>query len=228
MQNLFPRLKNCKKQKRKVIGPQLPLWLWEEIAFSINQEPYWYTTIKLQHLMWQKRGNKLQYKGETEEVEKWEISSWEWKIEMQVVKQPRGLASPWQYKNKGEWKPLGQWYVHPGDYKNIENEFWLHWRVALCSCRKEKFSIREFMIGKHRWDLCRSCLQGEIIKHTKKLSLQRLALLHLAEEHPFVCMPLWRARRVPITKRFPWCRNPTGYTIPWSVQECWQMESIFE
>nr|AYG99209.1 vif protein [Small ruminant lentivirus] len=222
--------KKYRKNKERVIGPQLPLWAWKETAFSINQEPYWYNTIRLQGLMWNKRGHKLVRKQEEGGYEYWETSNESWKMELRrdlsIIAQVN-WRNAWQYKSKGEWKTIGVWYETPGDYKDKEKQFWFHWRIALCSCRKMRWDIREFMIGKHRWDLCKSCIQGEIVKYTAPKSLQRLALLHIAENHVFQIMPLWRARRV-ATQRFPWCRDPTGYTLPWSIQDCWEMDTIYE
>nr|AYC81429.1 vif protein [Small ruminant lentivirus] len=230
MSGLSPHQKKYKKDRRKEIGPQLPIWAWKETAFSINTEPYWYSTIRLQGLMWNKRGYRLKYIKETKEYEYWETSSPQWKMEMRrdiKLITRVNFRDAWQYKSQGEWKTIGQWYESPGEYKEREKQFWFHWRISLCSCRKTNWDIREFMVGKHRWDLCKSCIQGEIVKYTEPKSLQRLALLHIARDHVFQVMPLWRARRVPV-QRFPWCRDPTGYMIPWSLQDCWGMESIFQ
>nr|ALU34100.1 Vif [Small ruminant lentivirus]ALU34105.1 Vif [Small ruminant lentivirus] len=230
MLNLYQSPKKQERKKNRAMGPQLPLWTWKETAFSINQEPYWYSTVRLQALMWNKRGHKLMFIAEKEGYEYWETSNQEWKMELRrdlkVINQIN-YKNTWQYKRKKEWNTIGIWYETPGDYKREEKQFWFHWRVALCSCKKERWDIRDFMIGRHRWDLCKSCIQGEIVKNTERRSLQRLALLHLTKSHVFQVMPLWRARRVSTT-RFPWCRDPTGYTLPWPLQECWEMESIFE
>ncbi|AYG99194.1 vif protein [Small ruminant lentivirus] len=231
MSGLYPRQKNWEKRKRKEVGPQLPIWAWKETAFSINQTPGWYSTVRLQGLMWNKRGYKLVYCGEKEGYEYWKVNR-EGPWAMQLRRNVSLIAQinwreAWEYKSKGKWREIGKWYETPGQYRDKENQFWFHWRIAICSCKKEKWDIREFMVGKHRWDLCKSCIQGEIVRNTEKRSLQRLALLKICEGHVFQVMPLWRARRV-VVERFPWCRNPTGYVMPWSLQECWEMESIFE
>nr|ALI96546.1 vif protein [Visna-maedi virus] len=230
MLSSYRHQKKYKNNKEKKIGPQLPIWAWKEIAFSINQEPYWYSTIRLQGLMWNKRGHKLRFVKEKQGYEYWETTGKQWKMEVRrdldLIAQIN-FRNAWQYKSQGRRKTIGVWYESPGDYRREENQFWFHWRIALCSCDKTGWDIREFMMGKHRWDLCKSCIQGEVVKNTEPRSLQRLALLHLANNHVFQIMPLWRARRVTV-QRFPWCRDPTGYTMPWSLQECWKMESIFE
>nr|AYG99052.1 vif protein [Small ruminant lentivirus] len=230
MSNSYHRRKIYKKNEKRKIGPQLPIWAWKETAFSINQEPYWYSTVRLQGLMWQKRGYKLQYNKEEEGYEYWAVNNENWKMELRrdlsIIGQIN-FREAWQYKSRGEWKIIGQWYETPGEYREKEKQFWFHWRIALCSCNKTRWDIREFMIGRHRWDLCKSCIQGEIVRNTEPGSLQRLALLHIAKGHVFQVMPLWKARRVTV-QRFPWCRDPTGFTLPWSIQDCWNMESIFE
>uniref|UniRef100_Q7LZ04 Virion infectivity factor n=2 Tax=Visna-maedi virus TaxID=2169971 RepID=Q7LZ04_9RETR len=231
MLNSYRSQKKYKKSKNREIGPRLPIWAWKETAYSINQELYWYSTMRLQGLMWNKRGHKLLFVKEQGEQEYWETSNNQWKMELRRdlgIVARINLPNAWQYKSQGNWKTKEVYgYETPGEYKERERQFWFHWRVAICSCKKEKWDIREFLIGRHRWDLCKSCIQGEIVKHTEKKSLQRLALLHIADNLVFQGMPLWRARRVPV-QRFPWCRDPKGYRLPWSLQDCWEMESIFE
>ncbi|AAA91827.1 protein Q [Caprine arthritis encephalitis virus] len=218
------------KKRNKKPGPELPLALWIHIAESINGDSSWYITMRLQQMMWGKRGNKLQYKNEDREYENWEITSWGWKMHLRRVKQwiqDNRRGSPWQYKVGGTWKSIGVWFLQAGDYRKVDRHFWWAWRILICSCRKEKFDIREFMRGRHRWDLCKSCAQGEVVKHTRTKSLERLVLLQMVEQHVFQVLPLWRARRSSTTD-FPWCRDTTGYTHAWSVQECWLMEYLLE
>nr|AEB21186.1 vif protein [Visna-maedi virus] len=219
-----------KQERHKEIGPRLPIWAWEETAFSINQEPYWYVTVRLQGLMWNKRGKKLKYQGEKAGYEYWGVEAGKWTMQLRRDKEllaQLNFRNCWEYLDKREWKKIGQWYETPGDYRKKERKFWFHWRIAICSCKKDKWDIREFMIGRHRWDLCKSCMQGEIVRYTEPKSLQRLTLLHIARENVFQVMPLWRARRVPV-QGFPWCRELQGYTMPWTLQECWEMDTIFE
>ncbi|ACA81611.1 vif protein [Caprine arthritis encephalitis virus Roccaverano] len=227
MQNLS-RNRKCYRRQRKP-GPVLPLWLWEDIALSINQEPGWYSTIKLQHLQWQKRGRKLEYDGEDKVYEYWKMGKepWVMKLRRQKGELRRGRAVVWQYQCQEQWEEVGKWFTETGNYRQVDNKFWFHWRVAICSCEKGRFQVRDFMVGLHRWDLCLSCIQGEIVRTTAVNSLQRWALLQITRDHPFVVMPLWRARRVP-TQDFPWCRNPTGYVMPWGNKECAFMCSIFK
>nr|AYG99062.1 vif protein [Small ruminant lentivirus] len=218
------------RNKNKKYGPSLPFSLWTHIAESIHMDKSWYITVRLQQMMWNKRGNKLQYKNEDREYENWEIRSWGWKMQLRRVKQwiqERGRGSPWQYKVAGTWKNIGMWFLQAGDYRKVDRHFWWAWRILLCSCQKERFDIRDFLRGRHRWDLCKSCAQGEVIKYTTPGSLERLVLLKLVDTHVFQVLPLWRARRGN-TIDFPWCRDPTGYTQAWSVQECWRMEYLLE
>ncbi|ACN82423.1 vif protein [Caprine arthritis encephalitis virus Ov496] len=227
MQNSFRRQQ---KKRDKEYGPQLPLALWKHIAESINRDSTWYTTLRLQQLMWSKRGNKLQYVNEDREYEHWEINSWEWKMKLRRVKQwidPRGTGTPWQYKVGKDWKSIGVWFLQAGDYTKVDRHFWWAWRIVICSCRKEKFDIREFLMGKHRWDLCKSCAQGEVIRHTRPKSLERLAWLQLVDTHTFQVLPLWRARRGS-TIDFPWCRDTTGFVQAWTIQDCWKIEYLLE
>nr|AYG99229.1 vif protein [Small ruminant lentivirus] len=227
MQNSFRRQQ---KKRNKEQGPKLPLALWTHIAESINRDKSWYITVRLQQQMWNKRGNKLQYKNEDREHENWEIRSWEWKMQLRRVKQwidERGRGSPWQYKAGGTWKSIGVWFLQAGDYTKVDRHFWWAWRILLCTCRKEGFDIREFLKGRHRWDLCKSCAQGEVVKHTTPGSLERLALLQIIDKHVFQVLPLWRARRSS-TIDFPWCRETTGYTQAWSAQECWRIDYLLE
>ncbi|AAA46780.1 Q protein [Ovine lentivirus] len=206
MLSSYRNQKKYKQNKIREVGPQLPLWAWKEIAFSINQEPYWYSTIRLQGLMWNKRGHKLIFVKEENGYEYWETTNKQWRMELRrdlrLIAQIN-FRNAWQYKSQEKWNIIGIWYDSPGEYRDKEKQFWFHWRIAMCSCKKERWDIRDFMVGKHRWDLCKSCIQGEIVRHTEPRSLQRLALLHIVRNHVFQIMPLWRARRVTV-QRFPW------------------------
>nr|AEF12554.1 vif protein [Caprine arthritis encephalitis virus] len=225
MQNLFRRQQ---RRRERIIGPQLPLSLWRHIGESIGRNPDWYVSLRLQQLMWQKRGQKLQYLGEDKEYEHWVIGEGEWKIHMRRVKvwitgTERG--SPWQYRTAGVWKSVGTWFLQPGNYKDVDRQFWFAWRIAICSCKKDRFDIRDFMRGRHRWDLCKSCIQGEIIRSTPAKTLQRLAFLRLVKDHRFQVMPLSRARRG-TTVDFPWCRDTTGYLEEWPTSVCYNLELL--
>nr|AAG48630.1 vif protein [Caprine arthritis encephalitis virus] len=227
MQNLFRHRRNRRDRR---IGPELPLSLWTYTAYSINKDPAWYTTLRLQQMMWHRRGNKLTYVRENAQYEEWEMTSYEWRIRMRRDKtksHPRGHTSPWQYRRQDGWKDVGTWFLQPGDYRKADQQFWFAWRIVSCSCKKEGFNIREFMLGTHRWDLCKSCCQGEVVKRTQPYTLQRLTWLKLTEDHVFQVMPLWRARKG-ITIDFPWCRDTKGFLEPWTTQECWQIEYPLE
>nr|AEF12560.1 vif protein [Caprine arthritis encephalitis virus] len=225
MQNLFHHRRG---RKERNIGPQLPLSLWKYIGESIGRNPEWYVNLRLQQLMWQKRGHKLQYLGEDREYELWKIGDGRWGMELRRVKAwitGNGRGSPWQYKVAGEWKSVGVWFLQPGNYKEVDRYFWMMWRIAICSCVKKKFEIRDLLLGNHRWDLCKSCFQGEIIRSTPPRTLQRLVLLRLARGHVFQKMPLSRARQG-TTLDFPWCRDTTGYLEEWPEADCWTTEFL--